>query len=155
MRKRIDPVISEPSRVPPQDWLDLERLAEVEITSEDHAHPIEAALLPGGGSGWRASQPGRQTLRILFNEPQDLRQIHLVFTEEHRARTQEFVLRWSLGDHQPLEQIVRQQYNFTPSSREVEDYTVELNGVKRLELEINPSIGHGDLHASLTELRLS
>jgi hypothetical protein len=154
MRKRIDTVISEPAPLPPQDWLDLESLAEVHITSEDHTHPIEAALLLGGGSGWRASQTGRQTLRILFNEPQDLRQIHLVFTEEHRARTQEFVLRWSLGDHQPLEQIVRQQYNFTPSSREVEDYTVELNGVKRLELEINPSIGHGDHYASLMELRL-
>ena len=157
MRKRLIASVSQGSEVAAenQSWLDLASMAVVEITSEDQAHPIEAALLPGAGSGWRAAQPGRQTLRILFNEPQDLRQIHLVFTEEHRARTQEFVLRWSLGDHQPLEQIVRQQYNFTPSSREVEDYNVELNGVKRLELEINPSIGHGDLHASLTELRLS
>ena len=27
-------------------WLDLERLAQVEITSEDVDHPIESALIP-------------------------------------------------------------------------------------------------------------
>ncbi len=36
-------------------WLDLERLAQVEITSEDVDHPIEAALIPRIGSGWRAT----------------------------------------------------------------------------------------------------
>ena len=154
MRKRIDPSIATPSGLPLQDWLNLECLAEVEITSEDPAHPIETALLHGKGSGWRASEPGRQTLRILFNEPQALRHIHLVFTEEHRSRTQEFVLRWSRGDHQPLEQIVRQQYNFNPPSREVENYVVNLDAVKRLEMEINPAIGGGDSYASLAELRL-
>jgi hypothetical protein len=39
-------------------WLDLERLAQVEITSEDADFPIESALLPGAGSRWRAAQPG-------------------------------------------------------------------------------------------------
>ena len=38
-------------------WLDLERLAQVEITSEDAGYPIESALIPGMGSGWRAAQP--------------------------------------------------------------------------------------------------
>ena len=32
--------------VPGQDWLNIEGLAEVEITLEDPAHPIESALLP-------------------------------------------------------------------------------------------------------------
>jgi len=154
IRKRIAPAISEASPLPPQDWLDLESLAEVEITSEDRAHPIEAALSPGNGSGWRAAEPGRQMLRILFDEPQPLSLIHLVFMDGMNARTQEFTLRWSRGNHQPLEQIVRQQYNFIPSSREVEDYTVELDGVKRLEMEIIPSIRGGDFYASLAELRL-
>lgn len=49
------------------DWLDLEERAEVEITSEDPDHPIESALLPGGGTGWRAAEPGPQTLRLLFS----------------------------------------------------------------------------------------
>lgn len=134
--------------------MDLECSAEIEITSEDPAHPIEAALLPNAGSGWRASQPGRQTLRVQFDEPQALRHIHLRFAEEEKSRTQEFVLRWSKGGDHPFEEIVRQQYNFSPGSSENEDYAVELDGVKILELEIIPSIGGGNVYASLAELRL-
>ena len=44
------------SRAEP-NWIDLERLAQVEITSEDVDHPIESALIPGAGPGWRAVQP--------------------------------------------------------------------------------------------------
>ena len=67
MRKRIighDP--REVSAVEP-GWLDLERLAQVEITSEDADYPIESALIPGTGPGWRAAQPGEQTIRLLFD----------------------------------------------------------------------------------------
>ncbi len=39
-------------------WLDLERLAQVEITSEDVNHPIESALIQSIGPGWQAAQPG-------------------------------------------------------------------------------------------------
>ena len=38
-----------------QNWLDLEPLVQVELTSEDVSHPIESALIPGRGSGWRAA----------------------------------------------------------------------------------------------------
>ena len=55
--------------IPDQDWLDMEQLAQVEVTSEDSAHPIEAALVPGGESGWRAAQPGEQTIRLIFDQP--------------------------------------------------------------------------------------
>ena len=41
-----------------QHWLNLDALAQVEVTSEDAAHPIESGLLPGTESGWRAAQPG-------------------------------------------------------------------------------------------------
>jgi hypothetical protein len=56
-------------------WMDLERLAQVEITSEDAGYPIESALIPGTGSGWRAAQPGEHTIRLLFNEPLRLNRI--------------------------------------------------------------------------------
>jgi hypothetical protein len=95
MRKRIS---SQPQRESPSvntDWLDLEALARVEVTSEDAAHPIESALLPVGATGWRAESPGEQTVRLLFEAPQRLRRIRLLFREEKEARTQEFVLRWS------------------------------------------------------------
>ena len=44
----------------------------MEVTSEDAAHPIESALLPGSASGWRAAAPGTQTIRLLFIRPQRL-----------------------------------------------------------------------------------
>ncbi len=106
-------------------WLDLERLAQVEITSEDAGYPIEAALIPGAGSGWRAAQPGEQTIRLLFDEPLRLKLIRLAFSEDEQERTQEFVLGWSPDGGQSYREIVRQQYNFSPpdAGREVEDYS--------------------------------
>ena len=44
MRKRIILTAQQHPPIPDSDWLDLERLAEVEITSEDPAHPIESEL---------------------------------------------------------------------------------------------------------------
>src|SRR5512147_1055423 len=95
-------------------WLDLERLAQIEITSEDVDHPIESALIPGTGLGWRAAQPGEQTIRLLFEKPLRLKRLHLVFQEDEQGRTQEFVLRWSPDGGQSYREIVRQQYNFSP-----------------------------------------
>ena len=75
-------------------WLDLERLAQVEITSESAEHPIESALIPDRGPGWRAAQPGKQTIRLIFDQPLALGHILLRFDEKEQGRTQEFVLRW-------------------------------------------------------------
>jgi hypothetical protein len=157
MRKRI--IGPGPREVPAVEpgWLDLERLAQVEITSEDVDYPIEAALIPGKGSGWQAAQPGEQTIRLLFDKPLGLKLIHLVFHEEDQARTQEFVLRWSPDGGQSYREIVRQQYNFSPpdAAFEVEDYDVDLNGVTGLELRIVPDLSGGSARASLTQLRLA
>jgi hypothetical protein len=157
MRKRIighgpyDISAAEPG------WLDLESLAQVEITSEDVDHPIESALIPGMSSGWRAAQPGEQTIRLLFNEPLRLKRIHLVFQEDELERTQEFVLRWSPDGGQTYREILRQQYNFSPpaATSEVEDYDIDLDGVTAFELRIVPDISGGSARASLTQLRVA
>jgi hypothetical protein len=157
MRKRIighgpgEVAVVEPG------WLNLETLAQVEITSEDVGYPIESALLPGRGSGWRAAQPGEQTIRLLFDEPLKLKRVHLEFHEDEHERTQEFVLRWSPDGGQSYQEIVRQQYNFSPpgATREVEDYTIDLDGVTALELRIVPDISVSSARASLTQLRLA
>jgi hypothetical protein len=135
-------------------WLDLERLAQVEITSEDVDHPIESALIPSIGSGWQAAQLGEQTIRLLFDEPLRLRRIHLVFYENDLERTQEFVLRWSPDGGQSYREILRQQYNFSPpeAARELEDYDIDLDGVTALELKIVPDISGGSAQASLAQL---
>ena len=144
--------------IPPgENWLDLDSLAQAELTSEDPSHPIESALKPGMGSGWRASKPGRQTVRLLFDEPVRIRRVHLVFHEEERQRTQEILLRWSSDGGHSYQDIVRQQYNFSPpdSTREIEDYEVDLAGLTILEIILAPDISGGDALASLAELRLA
>jgi hypothetical protein len=157
MRKRIIGHGPGEVRAVEPDWMDLDLLAQVEITSEDADYPIESALIPGPGPGWRAAQPGEQTIRLLFDEPRRLRRVHLVFHEDEHERTQEFVLRWSADGGQSYREILRQQYNFSPpaATREVEDYDIELDGVTALELKIVPDISGGSARASLAQLRLA
>jgi hypothetical protein len=139
-----------------QAWMDLDRLASVEVSSEKTDYPIESALLPEGRRGWRAASPGMQTIRLIFDEPQKLRRILLVFEDTENSRTQEFVLRWSPDIQHSSREIVRQQWNFSPDSvRETEDYVVELSKVKVLELMIVPDKSGGDVRASLESLRLA
>jgi hypothetical protein len=75
----------------------VESAAVVEVTSEDTAYLIESALLLGEKRGWRAAKPGTQTIRLIFDEPQNLRRIWLVFDETETRRTQEFLLRLVCG----------------------------------------------------------
>lgn len=64
MRKRIIYQDAKDESLANQHWLDLERLAQVEITSKDSTHPIEAVMRPGTEQGWRASQSGEQIIRL-------------------------------------------------------------------------------------------
>lgn len=63
MRKHIIKKDTQGVIHPDQNWLDLENLAQAELTSEDGSHPIESALKPNEDSGWRASEPGPQIVR--------------------------------------------------------------------------------------------
>ena len=156
MRKRI---VNRKTKSSPANeaWLELESLAQVEVSSEEAQHPIEAALMPGSSSGWRAAAPGQQIVRLLFDQPQNLRMIHLVFDEHEQERLQEYTLRWSSGGGQPSREIVRQQYTFSPptTTREVEDFQVDLDSCAELELIIVPDIGGSTAHASIAEFRLA
>ena len=157
MRKRIVGRAQQEAVLADQDWLNVERLADVEVTSEDPRYPIEAALVSGRGSGWRAAEPGRQTMRLLFTSPQRLRRIWLVFAESTIERTQEYVLRWSSDGGQSFHEIVRQQWNFSPrgATWETEDHRVELSDVAILELSIIPDTSGNLAFASLVQLRIA
>jgi hypothetical protein len=139
------------------EWLNLQRLADVEVTSEDTAHPIESALLFDDSLGWRAAEAGKQTIRLRFNQPPQLRRIWLKFVETEIQRTQEYVLRWSSDNGQSFSEIVRQQWNFSPPSTttEIESYHVDLPAVIILELTIIPDISGGTAFASLAQMRLA
>jgi hypothetical protein len=158
MRKRIiaqGAGVQEPRS--DETWLELDRLAEVEVTSEDPAFPIESALTPeGGGKGWRAAEPGQQLVRIVFDAPTALHRIRLHFIESETVRTQEFVLRWGGRGNEPLREIVRQQWTFSPdgSTSEIENYQVNLADVAVLELAVKPDISNGKALASLVAWRV-
>jgi hypothetical protein len=157
MRKRLITTTPERIRTRGEGWLDVQRAAVVEVTSEDKDYPVESAFVSGDARGWRAAAPGSQTVRLVFNQPQKVRCISLVFEEIEIARTQEFVLRWSPDGDKSVTEIVRQQWNFSPPEaiREIEEYRVELSHVTVLELIIKPNIGGGLARASLKNLRLS
>jgi hypothetical protein len=157
MRKRIITQGTQGIIPPDEDWMDLENSTQAELTSEDPSHPIESALNPGLGSGWRASEPGQQTVRLLFDKPLRVNRVHLEFQEDEQPRTQEFLLRWSADGGRTCREIVRQQYNFNPPDnvREIEDYEVDLVGLTVLEICISPDISGGSARASINELRLA
>jgi hypothetical protein len=154
MRKRI---IGQADKAPEprseERWLNLERIAEVEVTSDDPSFPVESALvLESGGQGWRAAEPGEQ-----LDAPTAVHRIRLEFVETETARTQEFVLRWAAKRNEPFREIVRQQWTFSPngSTREIEDYQVNLAELGVLELAIKPEISGGSALASLAAWRVA
>ena len=157
MRKRIIAPTPETISSRGEGWLDVERAALVEITSEESDYPIEAVFASDQTRGWRAATAGSQTIRLVFDQPQRLKRISLVFEENEQPRTQEFVLRWSSNGGTSFQEIVRQQWNFSPpdTRREVEEYQVDLSKTTVLELTVVPNVGGGLSRASLKSFRLS
>lgn len=157
MRKRIiNPV---PQKIVESDHkcLDIEKLAVVEVSSEQEQFPIESALLADKVSGWRASASGKQMIRLLFDSPQRLQWISLNFEELECERTQEYVLRWSPDEGHSYQEIIRQQWNFSPdgATSQLEDYQVDLPAVTILELSINPDISDKNAFASIEKFRIA
>lgn len=156
MRKRIltEKAVKTVDKEP--DWLGMETSAEAEVTSEDGDFPLESALGILPGPGWKAARPGPQTIRLLFDHPLSVRRIHLEFFEEQKERMQEFVLLWSNDGGKTFREILRQQFNFNSSStREIEDYGVELDKVSALELRITPDMARREGVASLRRLQIA
>lgn len=156
MKKRIITQGLPPNEELNACWLDLGALADVEVTSEAIGYPIEGALLPNKGHGWKAGKPGAQTIRLLFKRAQTIKRIHLGFLETDLVRTQEYVLRWSHDNGLTFEEIVRQQWNFSPdgSNKQTEDHIKVLSGVSVIELIITPDINSENVFASLEQLKL-
>ena len=158
MRKRITG-LSPANRLSRFDhgWLDLGHIATVEVSSEDPSFPVESVFNPNERRGWRAYKGGEQQIRIIFDEPVKLHRIHLHFVERDFERTQEFTVRWSSVEGGPTKEIVRQQWNFSPtgSTSEFEDYEVSLEGVSVLELAIKPDLTRVEASATLAAWRVA
>ena len=158
MRKRI--ITPQGERVAERtQWLNLEQLATVDISSEDDLFPIEHALGNSLSTGWRAASTGPQTIRLRFDDPQELHRIQIHVVDRAAERTQEMTLSVEIVGVGKQE-VWRQQFNFSPSgtTEELEDLTVELAHVTSLELRIDPDRAHIPAHsqnyATLTALKV-
>lgn len=142
------------TEVSEEGWRDLRQCAAFEVTSEEAGSPLENALSPDAKK-WIAATPGEQTIRITFDEPQNISKIFLVFEETATARSQEFVLAWQQAGQPEWQEIVRQQFNFSPpgTTTETENLNVSLQRANALELLIVPERSGGG-HASLSQLRI-
>lgn len=141
------------------DWMPLEKITRAQLTSEDPGFPLENALslhAEGNERGWKAHEAGPQAIVLTFLEPVKIRRIYLEFAEPEHERMQEFSLRY-VTQAGMQQEMVRQQWNFSPggSTQEVEDYTVDLEGVTRLELRIDPDLGRNRVKATLDAWRVA
>jgi hypothetical protein len=140
-------------------WRELERIARVEISSEDEQFPIEHALGKKETTGWRATTTGPQLIRLHFDEPLNIKRLRLHFVDREAERSQEFAV--YAGSGAELKEVVRQQWSFSPngSTEEIEDYPVNLSGITTLELRIDPDRSHdpkqSQNYASLQSLKLA
>jgi hypothetical protein len=159
MRKSVITPVAGAVAAAQDEWLDLDKIAQVEISSEDVNFPIEHALGKTPTTGWRAARTGPQVVRLQFDEAQAIRRIRLHFVDPAAERSQEFAL--YAGSGAELREVVRQQWSFSPggATEEIEDYTVDLSGVKTLELRIDPDRSHdpkaSQNYASLQSLKLA
>jgi hypothetical protein len=160
MRKSIVTPVAVASMPIGDLWRDLERIARVEMTSEDENFPIEHAIGRKATTGWKASSTGPQVIRMHFDEPLTIRRIQLHFIDSAAERSQEFAV-FVNGEDGALQEVVRQQWSFSPNgaTEEIEDYAVALSGVTVLELRIDPDRSHDPAqsqhYASLASLKIA
>jgi len=157
MRKTIITTETAPTAEDTFNWFNLEQIARAELSSELPDHPFEHALLHEKESYWCAAEPGPQTVRLIFDEPQHIQQIELLFEATDYSRTQQFTLDYSTDETETAQTIVRQQYNFSqPDARyETECLSVDLHAVTSLTLHIQPDISGGDATTSLCRWRIA
>jgi hypothetical protein len=156
VRKAILPSNADHAISSSDQWLNLEELASVEVSSEDPSYPFEEALHGAARDGWKAGAPGPQAIRLTFDQPQSIRRIRLEFREDGPERVQEFAL-YAMTANQARKEVLRQQWTFSPggSTQEIEDYPVELADVTAIELQIDPGRHDKQKIASLQSIALA
>ena len=141
---------------PPGRWLNVDVLADVELTSEEAAHPVEAALTSGGRLGV-ARVRTRHAEHPTRVSPAAKSPAHPAPVRRGRRRAHAGVHVALVPDGgQTFREVVRQQYTFSPAgaTSEVEDLNVDLVAVTALELTIIPD-QRGLAYASLAEWRIA
>ena len=155
-------VIAKPSQGPLslEGEISIADVATVQVTSEQTDHPIDHAfdLSRGpGGSRWIAGGPGEQSVTLVFDRPQTIRRIGIEVEELAVSRTQELSVSASSDGGRTYQELIRQEFNFSPpgTSFERELWSVSAGAVTHLRLEIKPDKGGHVGRATLTSLTVA
>jgi hypothetical protein len=129
------------------------------VTSEAVDYPIDHAFdrqRGPRGSRWVAGESGEQTITLVFDTPQTIRTISLEIEEREVSRTQELHLSVLYDGTQRYQELLRQEYHFSPpgTTFEREEWAVTAEGITHLQLVIKPDKGGGPSRATLTSLAL-
>jgi hypothetical protein len=133
--------------------------ATVLVSSELSDHPIDYMCDGQRGPGstrWIAEQPGDQTVVLAFDTARNIDTVTLEIEEREVSRTQELTLAISRDRGQTYEEVLRQEFNFSPSGAtfEHEEWRLAAEGITSLRLWIRPDKGGKPCRASITSLVL-
>src|SRR5271157_2459514 len=98
--------------------IDIAAVATVQVTSEAPDHPIDHVFDDDrgpSGTRWIAGEPGEQTVILAFDAPQTINQILLEIEEPEVARTQDLQLSLSCDGGRTYRELLRQEFNFSPT----------------------------------------
>ncbi len=137
-------------------WLNLEEIAEVEVSSEAPGFSVENVFAQGSGGGWQAQTTGAARITLHFDKPQAITRTLLHFVEDEHERSQEWALSAVLADGGERE-LLRQGWNFSPggSREQRESYALHTPPVRSLTLWLDPDRGQNRYPATLAAWRLS
>jgi hypothetical protein len=139
--------------------IDIPAVATVIVTSEDPAHPIDHIFNNHdhiGARRWVAANTGEQCVIFDFDTPQPIHQIAVAIEEREVQRSQELTISISSDGGQSYQELIRQEYNFSPpgTTWERETWSLPATRVSHLRLQIKPDKGGKLCHATLTSLIL-
>lgn len=159
LRKRIVNTLGQPPTTPEQAAIDITAVATVIMTSEDPAHPIDNVFNYHGQTAerrWVAADPGEQCLILDFDTPQTIHQLVLAIEEREVQRTQELTISLSSDGGKSYQDVVRQEYTFSPpgTTWEHETWSITAKRVTHLRLQITPDKDGKPHRATLTSLLL-
>jgi hypothetical protein len=159
LRKRILDTAEAPASGYDPAALDIAAIATVIVTSEQATNPVNHIFDQSRGPGasrWVAAKVGEQDLILDFDTPQTIKSIVLDVEETEVSRRQEVVVSVSRDGGQMYDELIRQEYNFSPpgTTFERETWSVSVQRVTHLRLHITPDKDGKPCRATVSSLVL-
>ena len=112
---------------------------------------------PWLASGRLWDYPGEQMIEIRFHHRIPVRRLRVVSSDLAESRTQEMTIWVSLRGGEQHREVVRQQFNFSPSGAtvQVEEYALQLEDVSTIQVRMVPRIDGRRAVARVSKLHVA